>query len=100
MTYTSPGNLTSSVGMFQWVNGVTQNWFFPGAILAVYIIILAKLITNPANSAAKSFAAASFVCMILSVFARTIDLVNTGFMSIFIILTAASAIWMHIENQG
>ena len=100
MTYSSPGNITSSVGMFQWVNGVTQNWFFPGAILCVYIIALIKMLNNPANTAAKSFAASSFICMILAVFARVIDLVSTGFMTIFIILTAASAIWMHLENTG
>ena len=53
---------------------------------------------NPSNTSSKAFAAASFMVMILAVFARLMDFVSTGFMSIFIILTAVGAIWMHIEN--
>jgi len=100
MTFSSPGNVTSSVGMFQWVNSVTSNWFFPGALVSVFIIAIISMLNNPGNSTSKSFAASSFITMILAVFARTLDLVSTGFMSIFIIFTAAGAIWMHFENVG
>jgi len=100
MTFSSPGNVTSSIGMFEWVNSVTSNWFFPGALLSVFIIAIINLLGNPANSTSKSFATASFITMILAVFARTIDLVSTSFMSIFIIFTAAGALWMHFENAS
>lgn len=97
--YNPPGNVTSSVGMFTWINSVVDNWFFPGILIATYIIILVKMLTNPNNTASKSFAAASFMIMIISVFARVMNFVSTGFMSIFIIFTAVGAIWMHIENS-
>jgi len=100
MAYDSPENITSSLDIFEWVNSVTDSWFFPGAIFAVYIIILVKMLSNPANTSAKCFAAASFACMILSILIRITGLVSTGFMSIFILLTAGSAIWMHMENTG
>ena len=100
MTYDSPGGINNTVDVFSWVNSVTEYWFFSGILFAVYIIILVKMLTNSGNTASKSFAAASFMVMILSVFARVMDFVSTGFMSIFIILTALGGIWMHIENSG
>jgi len=97
--YSTPGAMNSTVDVFSWVNSVTSNWFFPGVLLATYIIILVKMMTNQNNTASKSFAAASFMVMILTVFARVMDFVSTSFMSIFIILTALGGIWMHIENS-
>lgn len=98
MAYASPGGMNSTVGIFTWANSVTSNWFIPGIIIATYIIILVKMLTNPNNTASKAFAAASFMIMIIAVFARILDFVSTGFMSIFIVLTAFGAVWMHIEN--
>ena len=98
MAFETPGAMNSTVDVFSWINSVTDSFFFPGIFIAVYIIILVKMLTNPGNTASKSFAAASFMVMILTVFARVMDFVSTGFMSIFIILTALGGIWMHIEN--
>ena len=100
MAYDTPGMINTSVDLFTWINSVTGNWFFPLSLIAVFVIILAKMLFNPANTTTKSFAAASFIVMLLSVFARVMNFVSTGFMSIFIILTAVSAILMHIENSG
>jgi len=98
--YSTPGGMNSTVDVFTWANSVTSNWFFPGILIATYVIILVKMMTNPANTASKAFAAASFMVMIITVLARVMDFVSTGFMSIFIILTAIGGVWMHIENTG
>ena len=98
MTYAMPTNITDTVSIFSYLNNTVSNFFFPGILIAVYIIILVKMMFNQSNTASKSFAAASFMVMIISVFARIMEFVSTGFMSIFIILTAVGAIWMHIEN--
>jgi len=99
MAYAPPaGNITSTVDIFNWINGVTENWFIPGIIVAVYFIILIKLNYNT-NNLGQAFAASSFVCMILTVLLRVTNLINTAFMVIFIILTAVGAIWMHVENS-
>jgi len=100
MVIPGPGNMNSTVDVFTWVNTITSSWFFPGIIVATYIIILVKMQYNSNNTASKSFAAASFMMMIVAVLARVMDFVSTGFMSIFIILTALGAVWMHIENAG
>ena len=98
--FESPGGMNSTVDLFSWVNTVTDSWFIPGILVATYVIILVKMMTNQNNTSSKAFAAASFMVMILSVFARVMNFVSTGFMSIFIILTAVGAVWMHIENTG
>lgn len=100
MVIESPGNITTTVGLFDWVNSLSNNFFFPGILTAFYIIILIKMLTNPANTLSKSFAAASFSIMVLTIMARSINLVSTSFMSLFIIATALSAVWMHFENVG
>jgi len=101
MRYEPPTNVTTSVDMFTWINGTVSNWFFPGAIVSIFAIIMAKLLfSSDNNSISKAFSSASFSCMILSVFCRLLGFVSTGFMSIFIIFTALDAVWMHIENRG
>jgi len=100
MPIASPSNITTTTNMFTWINTVTDNWFFPGFIIAVYIISFIKMLSNENNTASKAFAASSFIAMIISVLARVLDFVSTGFMSLFIILTAVGAVWMHIENSG
>lgn len=99
MAYTPPeGNITSSVDFFNWINLSISNWFFPGIVLAVYFIILIKLMGS-VRSSAESFASASFICMILSILLRVADMVNNAFMVIFIILTSVGVVWMHFENS-
>lgn len=100
MPFSPPsGNVTTSVQVFEWINSSVGNWYFSGALLVVYAIIIIKMMTNPGNTISKSVAAASFMCMILSVFLRVLNLVSTGFMSIFIVLTVVGAVWMHVENN-
>jgi len=100
MVYSAPGDINSTVDIFSWVNSTANNSFFPFVLIGVYIIIFVKMLFNPSNSASKSFAASSFMVFILAVLARVLDLVSTGFMSIFVIMTAIGAIWMHLENSG
>ena len=96
--YSPPGNISSTADMFGWINSVTQSFFFPGVLIAVFIIILVKLMYR-SEDVGKAFAAASFICMILSVLLRVTNLINNTVMVIFIILTAVSAVWMHMENS-
>jgi hypothetical protein len=99
MTYAAPsGNITDMTGMFGWLNTSIDNWFFPGMIITVYFIILLKLMFN-SGEVAKSVAAASFICMIISVLLRITGLINTTFMGIFIILTGVSVVWMYMESR-
>jgi len=98
MAYATPQNITTSVDMFRYFNTTLSDMFFPGIIMAIWVIIMIQMKFNN-NDTGKSFAAASFMCMIVSVFARVMNFVGTGFMSIFIIMTALGGLWVHIENR-
>jgi len=98
MAFTPPTNVTTATQMVNWLNGTTSMWLFQGILSTVFIISLVTMLKNPINTASKSFAAASFITMILSVFARTLDLIPTAFMSIWIVLVGLSAIWMYVEG--
>lgn len=100
MAYETPGMMNNTVDVFTWVNSVVDNMFFPMILMAIFTIIFIKMLFNSSNTSSKAFSAASFTTMILTIFARTLNFVSTGFMSIFIIMTAIGAIWMHMENQS
>lgn len=91
------GNITSTADIFMWINSVTEYWFFSGLILAVYFIIFIKLLYST-QDVGKAFTAASFICMIMTVLLRITNLISTTFMTLFIVLTAMGAVWMHMEN--
>lgn len=100
MTYSSPsGNTTSFTKFFSWLNSSVSDWFFPAMIIGVWFIIFIKLL-NTSEGAGRAFGTASFVCMILSVLLRAIDLCNTTIMLVFIIFTAIGGVWIHFENES
>jgi len=99
MTYSPPTNASTAAQMFEWINNSTSQWLFQGILSTVFVISLVSMLKNQSNTASKCFAAASFFTMILSVFARTLNLIPTYFMSIWIALTGLSAIWMYIEGK-
>ena len=98
MAYSAPtGNVSSMTDVYDYVNGVTDGFFFIAILFAMFIVIFIKLLYNTDN-AGQAFASASFVVMIVSVLLRVADLVPTTFMVLWIIATAGGAVWMHYEN--
>lgn len=98
MAFDPPTNATTATQMMQWINSTTQQWLFQGIIGTFFAVTLIIMLKDNANTASKSFAAASFITMILAVMARVLDFVPTWFMSIWIIATGLSAIWMYMEG--
>lgn len=96
--FNPPANVSTATGMISWINSTTSLWLFQGIISAVFIISLVTMLKNQANTASKSFAAASFVSMILAVFARVLDLIPSYFMNLWIVMVGLSAIWMYVEG--
>jgi len=97
--YSPPsGNVTTTVDMFSWLNATTGNWFFQGSLIAVWMIVLIKMLFTQGNTVPKSFAASSFVIMILSVMCRLLGFVSTTFMNMWILFTVLGAMWMFVDN--
>jgi len=93
-----PANITDATGTVVWINSVVNQWLFQGILSAFFVVTLVSLLNNQANTASKSFAAATFTTMIIAVFVRTLNLIPTWFMSIWIVLTGLSAVWMYVEG--
>ncbi len=93
-----PANVTDATGMIVWINSTTAQWLFQGIIGSFFIITLIGMLRNQANTVSKSFAAASFVTMIIAVFSRVLNLIPTWYMSIWIVLVGLSAVWMYVEG--
>lgn len=96
--YEPPTNVTTATQMISWINSTTSLWLFQGIIGSVFVISLIAMLKNKSNTASKAFASSSFIAMILAIFARTIDLVPTWFMSIWIVMVGLSSIWMYVEG--
>ena len=96
--YEPPTNVNTATEMISWVNSTTSLWLFQGIISIVFVISLISMLKNPSNTANKSFSAAAFITMLISVMARVLNLVPTGFMSIWIVMTGLAAIWMYVEG--
>ena len=98
LLYEPPSNVTEATQMIEWINNVTDMWLFQGIIGTVFIVSLVTMLNNQANTASKSFAASSFITMIIAVFARVLNFVPTWFMSIWIVMVGLSSIWMYVEG--
>ena len=96
--YEPPVNVTTATDMIGWINNTTSLWLFQGILGSIFVISLVVMLKNQANTASKSFAAASFVTMILSILARVLDLIPNSFMSLWIIMVGLSAIWMYVDG--
>ncbi len=96
--YEPPTNVTDATQMIAWINNTTSLWLFQGILSSVFVISLISMLKNPSNTASKAFSAASFITMILSVFARVLNLIPTYFMTIWIVMVGLSAMWMYIEG--
>ncbi len=96
--YEPPTNVTTAVDMITWVNSTTSLWLFQGILSTVFIVSLVSMLKNPSNTASRSFSAAAFVTMILSVFARVMNLIPTYFMTIWVVMVGLSALWMYVEG--
>jgi len=98
MAYIPPTNVSTATQMMVWINSTTNLWLFQGIISVVFAISLIGMLMNQNNTASKSFAAASFIAMLLAVFSRTLNLIPTWFMSLWIVMVGLSALWMYVEG--
>jgi len=96
--YDPPTNVTTATDMIGWLNSTTSLWLFQGILGSVFVISLVSMLQNQSNTASKCFAASSFITMLLSVLARTLDLIPTWFMSIWIVMVGLSSVWMYVEG--
>ena len=89
-------NVTGMYSFFQYVQEVSDGWFFLMILFALWIIIFISL---KYYSNAKAFATSSFICMIMSIMMAVLGLISNTWMYLCILLVAVAAVWLHIENS-
>ena len=99
MAYDLPTNETSAgiLNIFQYVQSVSDGWFFILILFAIFIIVFIAL---KDYTSSRAFAGAAFLNMILSVMMRTLGLITNQWMYLSIVLVAIAAVWLHFDNSS
>jgi len=99
MAYPLPTNETSAgiLNVFQYVQSVSDGWFFILILFAIFIIVFIAL---KDYTSSRAFAGAAFLNMILSVMMRTLGLITNQWMYLSIVLVAIAAVWLHFDNSS
>jgi len=92
-------NVTGMYTLFQYVQEVSDNWFFPLVLFGILIIMFVVL-RGTSYSNSKPFGVACFFTMILSILFRVMGFLSNKWMYIFITLMAASVVWVYLENSA
>jgi hypothetical protein len=91
-------NVTGMYTFFQYVNEVTDSWFFILVLFALMIILFVVLRSVSENNS-KPLTVSCFFTMVMSILFRTMGFIDNKWMYIFITIMAFSVVFMHIKNS-
>ena len=84
MTWIDPTNVTNIPDYISWVNNVADGWLGNLILMAVFFVALLTLKTEWEMN--KSFATASIITALTSIFLYTLGLIQPGILALCIIL--------------
>lgn len=87
MPFVEPIDNSTITDLFVTANAYSENWLGISLLMIIFFILLIRMREFPLE---KSFAAASFITMILAIFLRLLGLVNDLIMGASIILLVFS----------
>lgn len=101
MVYTAQ-NITTALGLFEWVNSITDGIFFQGVIIVAFIISVVTMLSGISsnNSTPKALAAGGFTALVLSSLARLLGLVSTPFLLIWVGVCVVCLIWAYLDSRS
>ena len=94
----APPNATDSGGFLEisrYVNNAVDGYLFTSMMFVIWIVIFTA---TKQYSSSKAFTFASFVCMVLSIVLATLNLLSPRLMYLFVVLTAAGALWIKLDK--
>lgn len=91
-------NMTGLFDYFNWVQDVSNGFFFPMILFSLFIIIFIAI--KGTYTSSRAFVTSSFICTILAIMMGILGFLAQWAIYAFVILTAIGAIWAYIENQG
>jgi len=91
-------NVTGMYTLFQYVQEVSNDIFFP-LVLFGLLIILFVIFKGSSYSNSQPFAGSSFFIMIMAILFRTMGFISNKWMYLFITIMAGSIVWLHLDNS-
>lgn len=91
-------NVTGIYTMFQYVQEVSGDIFFPLVLFALFIIIFVTFRAS-SNSNSQPFAGASFFTMVFGILFRVLGFIENKWMYLLITIVAISLVWLHLDNS-
>ncbi len=97
--FDSPGsqNLTDTTELIQYLNSVTDFWFGPIILIAIFVIAFISLVGKTVKKSAP-FAAASFITAIIAILFRAMGIVNDSWLIGSIVLAVAGLAAVYFEK--
>jgi len=91
-----PENMTGMVSLVSYANVLTEGWFGTGILIVLAVI---TLIATKNFSTEKSFAFASFLCFLVSLLFRFMNIISDGVFYICVIALAGSVVWLVVNRE-
>jgi len=91
-----PSNITGMVDLISHANVITEGWFGTGILIVLAVI---TIIATKNFSTEKSFAFASFLCFLVALLFRFMNIISDGVFYICVIALAGSIVWLVVNRE-
>lgn len=96
MTYAMPTNITNAIGIAAYANSVTDYFFWPLILFAVFAILFFSFM---GWGATRAFGGASFVTAILAILMAVMGLISTYVLVGCVLLAGIAFVCMYAANH-
>lgn len=97
MAYPLPNNtINSTYALVNYANNVTDGWLATLLLLAIVVVTFIALKGYPMD---RALAVSSFSGLICAAFLTAMNLLNTKWLLLMIIVAAFGAVYLYINNQ-
>lgn len=97
LPYEMTQNVTGLLSVFEYIQGVSEGYFFPIVLFGIFIVVFISL---KGYSTPRAFAGAAFLNFVLSAIMGILGLLSPVFSYLGVVLVGVAIVWLHIENAG
>jgi len=91
-----PQNLSGMIDLVSYANVLVEGWFGTGILIVLAVI---SLISTKNFSTEKSFAFTSFLCFLVALLFRFMNIISDSVFYICVIALVGSAVWLVVNRE-
>jgi len=91
-----PQNLSGMIDLVSYANVLVEGWFGTGILIVLAVI---SLISTKNFSTEKSFAFTSFLCFLVPLLFRFMNIISDSVFYICVIALVGSAVWLVVNRE-